>query len=203
MSVRKSILTFFMCMFVATSLAGQSVVYFSEIPLGTDYRAFKKALKRQGYALKKEWKDNDDLCYGLHKGCLLEGKFDGEPALVRLRASHKTQKVFAVTLELVKCIDMEEAIEVGDRVRANFHAFYNSIGLVRYEESKHKDGFTMFLYSDETALAQGKYYGSIHICIYGSFHDDYTVCFNFQSNAIRRLALDEADIDNSWIIRPE
>lgn len=200
MKENRAILSLCLCLLVSANLAGQGIVRFSGIDLGTEYTGFKKALKAQEFRFEKEWQQEDNIAYGVYPEALFKGEYDSELAYVRIKASHKTKKVFEVSLSLGQCVDKEEAIELGDRVRADLEAYYNTAGVVRYTKNE-GGGLTMHLYQDEIHARQNKEYGSISIQVFGTFSDYYEVEFVFRSVAARNLALDEAGIDNNWIKR--
>lgn len=95
---------------------GQRRVEFDGILLGQDYKTFTRQLKARGFTAHLERKGEDDFFYGVCKEGFFVGKYDGNAAAVLVRASHKTNTVFSVEVNLREFIDEAEAMEEAKRL---------------------------------------------------------------------------------------
>ena len=98
---------------------GQNRVEFDGIRLGQDYKTFTRQLKARGSTAHLERNGEDDFFYGVCKEGFFVGKYDGNAAAVLVRASHKTNTVFSVEVNLREFIDEAEAMEEAKRLVAD------------------------------------------------------------------------------------
>lgn len=115
-----SILTHCIFLFLLPfTLVAQNPVRYRQIPLGEDIKTTTSLLKKQGFKVVKTQTKEDDLFYGSHREVFLLGEQDGYPAVVHLEASAKTQTVFRMDVIFREFIDLDEAVEQGDRLVAD------------------------------------------------------------------------------------
>lgn len=105
--------------FVPLTIVAQNTARYRNVPLGENVQKTTTQLKKQGFKVVKTQDKEDDLFYGTHREVFLLGEQDGYPAVVHLEASAKTQTVFRMDVIFRDFIDLDEAVEQGDRLAAD------------------------------------------------------------------------------------
>jgi len=118
-SVTLVILTLLLLLLLPLTLAAQPPVRYRDIPLGEPVKTTTAQLKKLGFKVIKTQDKEDDLFYGTHREVFLLGEQDGYPAVIHLEASAKTQTVFRMVVIFRDFIDLDEAVEQGDRLAAD------------------------------------------------------------------------------------
>lgn len=192
---------------------GQGRVMFDGIPLGTDYKTFVKALKARGFEAHLERNGEEHIFYGVCKEGFFVGEVDGNPAAIKVIASHKTETVFSVDVNLRRFIDIEEAVEAADRLLADERAkvpVYKSelyrtgldISFVDMPGGEKrvtkymcypKAGLMQRFYNRQDQVEKNESYGSMAIIIYeNSLGHEYIVHVSYYDIAAGRMAESES-----------
>lgn len=190
---------------------GQGIVFFNEIPLGIDYKIFAKTLRHDGFRKYMERDDEDDLFYGYCLEGFYRGKYDGNPAVVKVTSSQKTRKVFNVELILKGFVDAMEAAQAADRLLADMRIFSQIImpaeinwdmRLVELPGGKKRTYKAMcfleaeklwYLYANEKEAQEKSHYGVADIgVLYNRNEREYLVKFYLYDSASGKIAEDEA-----------
>ena len=108
-------------------------ITFEYIPLGANYKDFQKQLKEKGY---KPIVQRELYRYGTCKELFLEGNLYGNPAIIHIIASCKTEIVFSVDVYLHGFIDQEEAIEEAEHYMKEERAKYDYTQKTDFDLSK-------------------------------------------------------------------
>ena len=92
---------------------------FAGVSLGLEFHDFIKQLKPKGYKLEKQ-ETMKDLIYGFTPTAFMKGTFDGNPAMLKIKASSLSYRVYEVSVTIDKVLDEYEADEIINRLAADF-----------------------------------------------------------------------------------
>ena len=214
-SVRTIISVLLVCLPMLVN--GQNMVEFEGIQLGEDYKTFTRQLKAKGFTTHLERKGEDDFFYGVCKEGFFVGMYDGNAAAVFVRASHKTNTVFSVEVNLREFIDEAEAMEEAKRLVADHAArvpVYETessgmnISMIDMPGGKKHvtkymcypvGGLRLRFYESQQKAAARDSYGNAHFSVYqNSLGHEYIINIKYYDRAAGRIAEDESGKDFSW-----
>ena len=196
---------------------GQRRVEFDGILLGQDYKTFTRQLKAKGFTTHLERKGEDDFFYGVCKEGFFVGKYDGNAAAVLVRASHKTNTVFSVEVNLREFIDEAEAMEEAKRLVADEIARVPvcetesggmNISMIDMPGGKKHvtrymcypvGGLRLRFYESQQQAAVKDSYGNAYFSVcQNSLGHEYIIHISYYDRAAARIAEDESGKDFSW-----
>lgn len=214
-SVRTIISVLLVCLPMLVN--GQNMVEFEGIQLGQDYKTFTRQLKAKGFTTHLERKGEDDFFYGVCKEGFFVGKYDGNASAVLVRASHKTNTVFSVEVNLREFIDEAEAMEEAKRLVADNAARVPvcetesggmNISMIDIPGGKRHvtrymcypvESLRLCFYESQQQAAARDSYGNAHFSVCkNSLRHEYILNIKYYDRAAGRIAEDESGKDFSW-----
>ena len=196
---------------------GQCRVEFDGILLGQDYKTFTRQLKARGFTAHLERNGEDDCFYGVCKEGFFVGQVDGNTAAVLVRASHKTNTVFSVEVNLREFIDEAEALEEAKRLVADNAARVPvcetesggmNISMIDMPGGKKHvtrymcypvGGLRLRFYESQQQAAVNDSYGNAYFSVCkNSLGHEYIINIKYYDRAAGRIAEGESGKDFSW-----
>lgn len=164
------------------------------------YKACDKMLRQQGFHKFSERDDEDNLFYGYCLDGFYSGKYDGNPAVLKVTASQNTRTVFNVELILREFVDAEEAAEAGNRLIADV-GLSSQIAIPEEIELKgtlvelpngRKRTYKSLCFEQAGKLWRLPDGVARMTVLYNNLEREYIVRLNFYDSAAGKLAEDEA-----------
>lgn len=190
----------------------QNEVAFEGVPLGIKAPDFINQLKEKGFKLDIKQDTDNDMFYGVCKEYFMSGTIDGNPAVVNIKTSKKTQTVYKVSVVLREFIDAEEAADEADRLLPRILSCYpktvkdpnwlRGIHFVRMPSGKKRvtsylcsalAGMVVRLYNDHEQVDVKNSVGRITMYIYENMTEHKSLLeFSYYSAAACKVAEREA-----------
>ena len=199
-----------LALFLPLSLAAQSPVHYRSIPLGENVQKTTSQLKKRGFKVVKSQDKEEDLFYGTHREVFLLGEQDGYPAVIHLEASAKSQTVFKMDVIFRDFIDLDEAVEQGDRLAADekaktpFHKWeLNQRGAGLIDMPDKRGRITRYLTYPKVSViyrffnSKEDYLGCVTLTVWeNSLGHEHLVSLDYYDDKAARLA--EIEAGNNW-----